>query len=205
MYLSGCSIYLSGHNMYLSEHKIDIYYHIHIHIYQTLHHISVWAQYVSVRVQYIDIYYHINIHINIHIHIHIYGQLNHISVQAQYVSVWAKYISVQVQYICPGANPHNPHGPGPAFFPYVFLTNHNSVVNHSCGYIKEDGISQRGTTERKPSSLFRGFIESLLEWLNLMTTLSFFGGKHCSDLFWDQRTNNLEPLMLEPLLVGSNS
>ena len=30
---------------------------------------SVRAQYVSVRVQYIDIYYHINIHIHIHIYL----------------------------------------------------------------------------------------------------------------------------------------
>ena len=85
MYLSGRNIYLSGCNMYLSKCNIDIYYHIHIHIhiYQALNHISVRAQYVSVWVQYIDIYYHINTHI----HIHIYGQLNHISVWVQYVSV----------------------------------------------------------------------------------------------------------------------
>ena len=32
---------------------------------------SVRAQYVSVRVQYIDIYYHINIYIHINIHIYL--------------------------------------------------------------------------------------------------------------------------------------
>ena len=81
-------------------------------------------QYISVQVQYIDIYYHIHIHIyrqlnhisvrvqyisvraqyidiyyHINIHIHIYQQLNHISVWAQYVSVQVQYISVRAQYI----------------------------------------------------------------------------------------------------------
>ena len=50
---------------------------------------SVRAQYVSVQVQYIDIYNHINIHFHIHIHIHIYETLHHISVRAQYISVRA--------------------------------------------------------------------------------------------------------------------
>ena len=48
---------------------------------------SVRVQYVSVQVQYIDIYNHINIHF--HIHIHIYETLHHISVWAQYISVRA--------------------------------------------------------------------------------------------------------------------
>ena len=65
----------------------------------------VQVQYVSVRVQYIDIYYHINIHI--HINIQIYGQLHHISVQAQYISVRAQYISVRAQYISVRAHPHH--------------------------------------------------------------------------------------------------
>ena len=50
---------------------------------------SVRVQYVSVQVQYIDIYNHINIHFHIHIHIHIYETLHHISVRAQYISVRA--------------------------------------------------------------------------------------------------------------------
>ena len=47
---------------------IDIYYHIniHIHIYETLHHISVRAQYRSIRAQY-RYYFHINIHIHIYL------------------------------------------------------------------------------------------------------------------------------------------
>ena len=44
-------------------------------------------QYLSVQVQYIDIYYHINIHI----HIHIYETLHHISVPPQYISVPLQY------------------------------------------------------------------------------------------------------------------
>ena len=67
--------------------------------------------------QYIDIYYHINIRI----HIHIYWQLNHISVWAQYVSVWVQYITVGVQYITvrvPIRNLPNLPAPGTLFLPY---------------------------------------------------------------------------------------
>ena len=71
---------------------------------------SVRVQYVSVPVQYIDIYYHINIHIHIHINIHI-------------ICPSTIYICPSAIYIRPSAilNPHNPHAPGPPTF--TLLTN----------------------------------------------------------------------------------
>ena len=102
----------------------------------------VQVQYVSVWVQYIDIYYHINIHIHIHINIHIYGQLHHISVQAQYISVRAHPHHSAPFRMCQDRCFYTTH-----IHSKKFVTKTNVFLSYTCG--ETTGLRSDSSTSGK--------------------------------------------------------